>query len=92
MFAERGLPLIVLLAVANGALATWCIADLASDRASETRQHVNDRNLEQAEQRMVACIESRPFTIGTAIYVPETRKSDLTTAQVPELGKSIAVF
>lgn len=86
MSAERGLPLIVLLAVANGVLATWCIADIAGDMATAARQSISDSNLDQAERRMVACIENRPFTIGTAIYVPETRKSEFTTAQVPEVG------
>ena len=85
MSAERGLPLIVLLAVANGALASWCIADIAGDLATADRQNINDSNLDKAERRMVACIESRPFTIGTSIYVPQTRKSELTTAQVPEV-------
>lgn len=70
----------------NGAFVAWSVTDLRADiRAGEIRA-IGDGNLERAERRMVACIESRPFTIGTAIYVPQTRKSALTTAQVPEVG------
>jgi len=80
----HGLPLIVLLAVANGVLAAWQMFDIHHAAELRRARMVAEQNLHQAERKMVACVESRPFTIGSAIYFPETRLGELTVAHVPE--------
>lgn len=82
----RGLPLIAMLIMANGAQAAWHLSHLAAKFELQRVKAVADANLEQAEDKFVACIKSEPIVIGTAIYVPVTRRSALDTKQVPEIG------
>lgn len=68
-----------------GAVCAWSIAGLLAEIRAARAQDIADSNLGQAEQKFVACIENKPFTLGTAIYLPQTRESELTTTSVPEL-------
>lgn len=88
MSADRGLPLIAGLCALCGALAAWNIADLAAGVRVAKAQTVADANLQQAERKWMACHRSEVYTVGTDIYLAATKKSQLTTAQVPELGNS----
>lgn len=72
----------------NGGFVAWNIATLAADRRVAKAQTVADANLQQAERKWMACHRSEVYTVGTEIYLAATKKSQLTTAQVPELGNS----
>lgn len=60
--------------------------------AAETRvaqvRAIGDGNLARAETIVKACLDSSVTPIGTAIYRFQAEKSELTTAQVPELKSS----
>lgn len=90
---QRGLPLIAGLCTLCGALVAWNITDLVAGARIAKVQTVADANLQQAEQKWTACLRNTYFTVGTAIYRCRTEKSELTTAQVPELGNTpVATF
>lgn len=89
MFVDRGLPAIAGLCALCGALAAWNIADLAAGLRIAKVQTVADANLQQAERKWMACHRSEIYTVGTDIYLAETKKSHLTTAQVPEVRRAM---
>lgn len=89
MFADRGLPAIAGLCVLCGALAAWNIADIAAGVRIAKVQTIADANLQQAERKWMACHRSEIYTVGTDIYLAETKKSHLTTAQVPEAKRAM---
>ena len=85
MSADRGLPLIAGLCALCGALAAWNIADLAAGvRVAKVRM-VAEANLEQAERKWLACHRGGFYTVGDAIYICASRRSDLTVAHLPEV-------
>lgn len=86
---HRGLSLIVGLCALNAALVTWCAADLHADLRLRQVRAVAESNLQQAEQKWMACHRSEIYTVGTDIYLAETKKSHLTTAQVPEAKRAM---
>ena len=86
MSADRGLPLIATLVLINGASAAWCIADLHADLRLRRANAIAEANLTQAEGMLKACFRHGGFTVGTAIYHCQAKKSELTTAHVPELS------
>lgn len=88
MSADRGLPLIAGLCALCGALAAWNIADLAAGVRVAKAQTVADANLQQAERKWMACHRGGFYTVGTAVFVCEARKSDLTVAQLPEVREA----
>lgn len=96
MSAERALSLALAITACaclfNGAFVAWSIAGLHEERRIAEVRAVGEINLQQAERKWMACHRSEVYTVGTDIYRANTVKSNLTTAQVPELGKSIAVF
>lgn len=49
---------------------------------------IGNSNLMQAESKWVACLRGGIFTVGTAIYRCRAEKSELTTAQVPEVREA----
>lgn len=86
MYADqRGLPVIVGLCAVCAALVAWSIADIVSDARARKAAAVAERNLVQAEGMLKACFKHEIFLVGTAIYRCQAEKSELTTAQVPEL-------
>ena len=74
---------------AGGALAAWNIADIAAGVRIAKVQTIADANLQQAERKWMACHRSEIYTVGTDIYLAETKKSHLTTAQVPEAKRAM---
>lgn len=60
---------------------------VAKARIVEVRA-IGDGNLDRAETIMKACLDSGVTPIGTAIYRFQAEKSELTTADVPELKSS----
>ena len=60
---------------------------VARARIVEVRA-IGDGNLDRAETIMKACLDSSVAPIGTAIYRFQAEKSELTTADVPELKSS----
>ena len=85
MSADRGLPAITGLCVLCGALVAWNFADISADLKARRAAGVAERNLDQAEGMLKACFEHEIFLVGTAIYRCQAEKSELTTAQIPEL-------
>lgn len=85
----HGLPAIAALILLNGLIAGWNIADLSAGMRVAKVQTVADANLQQAEQKWMACHRSEIYTVGTDIYLAETKKSHLTTAQVPEVKRAM---
>ena len=85
MFADRGLPAIAFLCALCGALAAWNITDLAAEVRERRAELVAERNLGQAEDMLKACFQHSVFFVGTDIYRCRAVKSDLTTANFPEL-------
>ncbi len=59
----------------------------ARERIVEVRA-IGDGNLDRAETIVKACLDSSVAPIGTAIYRFQAEKSELTTADVPELKSS----
>lgn len=86
---QRGLPLIAGLCALCGALAAWNVADLVADVRIARARAVAEENLAQAEGMWMACHRDGIYTVGTDIYLAETRKSQLTTAQVPEAKRAM---
>lgn len=82
----RGLPIIAGLCILNGAIVSWNIAGLHAQLQIDKALAVGEANLQQAESRFVACLKHGLFTVGTAIYHCEAKRSELTTAQVPEMA------
>lgn len=82
---HRGLPAIAGLCALCAALVAWNVADLAADLKARRAANVAERNLDQAEGMLKACFKHEIFLVGTAIYKCQAEKSELTTAQVPEL-------
>lgn len=85
----HGLPAIAALILLNGLIVGWNIADLAAGLRIAKVQTVADANLQQAERKWMACHRSEIYTVGTDIYLAETKKSHLTTAQVPEVKRAM---
>jgi hypothetical protein len=73
----------------NGGFVAWNIATLSADRRVAKAQTVADANLQQAERKWMACHRSEVYTVGTDIYLADTKKSQLTTAQVPEIKRAM---
>lgn len=89
---RAALVLTVLICLFNGGFVAWSIAGLRADQRVVEARAIGEGNLARAEACVAACLHDGYCIFGTAIYRCRTEKSDLTTAQVPELGKSIAVF
>ena len=87
---ERGLSLIVGLCALCGALVAWNVTDLAAGIRARRAADVAERNLTQAERMWTACLRNAFFIVGTDIYLCRARKSEFTTAQVPELNNPTA--
>jgi hypothetical protein len=85
---RAALVLTALACLFNGGFVAWSVADLAAGVRIEMARRVAEANLEQAERKWMACHRSEVYTVGTDIYLAATKKSQLTTAQVPELGNS----
>lgn len=82
---KAALAITALACLFFGAVSAWSIGSLFAEIRAARAQAVANSNLQRAERKFVACIESKPFTVGSAIYIPQTRESELTTASVPEL-------
>lgn len=64
----------------------------ATAAETEARQTIERaiaaRNLDQAESMLTACFDDGVLVVGTAIYRCRAVKSEMTTADVPELTSS----
>ena len=89
---RAAIVLTTLACLFNGAFVGWSVASLHEARRVAEVRAVGDGNLARAEACVSACLHDGYCIFGTAIYKCRAEKSELTTAQVPELGKSIAVF
>lgn len=86
---HRGFPLIAGLCALCGALVAWNVSDIAAGMREGRMRHVAEANLDQAERKWMSCHRSELYTVGTDIYLADTKKSHLTTAQVPEVKGAI---
>ncbi len=89
----RGCAVAAVLIVVYGLVGRLEYQDAVAAEA-EARQTIERaiaaRNLDQAESKWMACHHSELYTVGTDIYLANTKKSELTTAHVPELGNPTA--
>ena len=86
---HRGLPSIAGLCALCGALVAWNIADIVAGVRITRVRMVADANLDQAERKWMACHRSEIYTVGTDIYLASTKRSQLTTEQVPEAKRAM---
>ncbi len=87
----RGCALAAVLIVVYGLVGRLEYQDAVAAEA-EARQTIQRaiaaRNLEQAESMLTACFDDGVLVVGTAIYRCRAVKSELTTADVPDLKGS----
>lgn len=86
MSAERGVALIAILCTLCGALVAWNVTAIAAELKARKAADIAAGNLAQAEACVVACLHDGVCIFGTAIYRCRTEKSELTTADFPELA------
>jgi hypothetical protein len=87
----RGCGITAVLIVVYGLVGRLEYQDAVAAEA-EARQTIERtiaaRNLDQAERMLTACFEHDVLIVGTAIYRCKAVKSEMTTADVPELKSS----
>jgi hypothetical protein len=84
----RGCAMAAVLIVVYGLVGRleYQQADAAETEARQTIERtIAARNLEQAESLLTACFDHDVLIVGTAIYRCKAVKSEMTTADVPEL-------
>lgn len=79
------MPLLVGLCLLNGAQLGWFLADISMGAQIARLRTVAEANLQQAEQKWMACHRNDVYTVGADVYRGCSRKSGFTTKQLDGL-------